>query len=84
MELSFLIAQNMDAGEAAGGLGIAIFVAIILFGLFALWLWALIHAIKNPSLDSTTRLIWVLVILFTNPIGPILYLLMGRGSSSAT
>ena len=54
-------------------------VAIILSVLsLILWIWALIDAIGNPSLNPTERLIWVLVILLTNMLGAILYLLIGR------
>ncbi|MBK7405956.1 MAG: PLDc_N domain-containing protein [Phycisphaerales bacterium] len=51
-----------------------------LFGLACLlfWVWALVDAIKNPRLDSTTRLIWVLVILLANGIGALVYVLAGR------
>lgn len=84
MDLFFVLAQDPDTSWAVGGLVVAAVMALVLFALFVLWLWSLIHAIKNPVLDSTTRLIWVLVILLTFPIGSILYLLLGRGSSSAT
>ena len=47
-------------------------------------LWALIDAIQNPALDGTMRIVWVLVILLTNVLGAILYLLMGRGGKRAT
>ena len=80
MEPTALLAQSVDTGT--GGLAIAALLALVGFAIFVLWLWALIHAIKNPRLDSTMRIIWVLVILFTSPIGPILYLLLGRGTSA--
>ena len=37
-----------------------------------------IHLVKNDRLDQTHKLIWVLVIVFINIIGPILYLIFGR------
>ena len=52
--------------------------ALFALAMFALWLWALINAIQNPNLDSNTKLIWILVILLTAPIGPLLYLLISR------
>jgi len=39
---------------------------------------ATIHLVKNDRLDQTHKLIWVLVIVFINIIGPILYLIFGR------
>jgi hypothetical protein len=55
-----------------------------LFGLlfsavtFVIWLWALIDCIKNPTLSSNERIVWVLVIIFVPCIGSVLYLIVGR------
>ena len=51
---------------------------LVVIAWLAVWIWALIDAIRNPALDSTTRLIWVLVILFAQVIGAIIYLAVGR------
>ena len=49
----------------------------------ALHIYAPVDAIKNPSLDGTMRIVWVLVILLLYPLlGPILYFLLGRGAKS--
>jgi len=39
---------------------------------------ALLHLIKNERLDQNNKIIWALVIIFLNLVGPILYLLFGR------
>ncbi|GAA0359597.1 hypothetical protein GCM10008932_10270 [Alkalibacterium iburiense] len=39
---------------------------------------AIVHLVKNDRLDQTHKLIWALVIVFVNIIGPILYLIFGR------
>ncbi|OJF94554.1 PLD nuclease N-terminal domain-containing protein [Alkalibacterium sp. 20] len=39
---------------------------------------ALLHLIKNDRLDQNNKIIWALVIIFVNLIGPILYLIFGR------
>ena len=46
--------------------------------MFALWIYSLIHAIQNDRLDSTMKLVWILLIVFVSPIGSILYFVMGR------
>jgi len=38
---------------------------------------ALIHLLKSTFKDSTTKLIWLLVILFVPVAGPILYFVIG-------
>jgi hypothetical protein len=59
-----------------------VFPLFLLFGLaaFAVWIWALIDAIKTPDASFTVgnQLIWVLVILLGNLLGAIIYLLVGR------
>ncbi len=59
------------------------FVLIMIFGLAALavWIYALVDAIQVPD-DSMYRagnkLLWVLVIVFAQLIGAIIYLAVGR------
>jgi hypothetical protein len=83
-----LLAQN--AGDAGGffvGIGI-LWTLMFILGIAALgaWIWALVDAIQNPALDGTMRIVWVLVIVFTQIIGAIIYLAVarsGRTPSSA-
>jgi len=55
---------------------------MFILGIAALgvWIWALIDAIRNSTLDSTMRIVWVLVIVFTQIIGAIIYLAVGRST----
>jgi len=73
-------AANNPVDAAPFMLGGAMFLVAILLAVLALvlWLWALIDAIQNPRLDSTMRIVWILVIIFTNWIGALIYLLVGR------
>jgi hypothetical protein len=43
----------------------------------------IIYLILTGSGDTGTKLIWVIVVLLLPLIGPILYLLLGRGSRAA-
>jgi len=75
-----LLAQN--AGDAEGvfvGFGI-LWILMFILGIAALgvWIWALVDAIQNPALDGTMRIVWVLVIVFAQIIGAIIYLAIGR------
>lgn len=74
-----------DGGGSAlllGGGCVLVWIALAV-GALILFIWALIDAIQNPGLSSNERLIWILVIVFTSPLGPILYLLIGRKRRAA-
>lgn len=63
-------------------LGPLLFVTLA-FTLFAIWVYALVSAIKNERLDSTMRLVWVIVIIFVTGLGALLYLLIAPSRPSA-
>jgi hypothetical protein len=48
-------------------LGLAIFSAV-------LWIFALVSALKHELLDSTMKLVWVVVIIFVPGAGALIYL----------
>jgi hypothetical protein len=73
--------QLLAQAQGDGGSAIAMFaLGLLLVSLFffLLWVFALVDAIKNPALDNNERLIWVLVIVLTNWIGALIYLVAGR------
>lgn len=39
---------------------------------------AIMHLVKNDRLTQQNKIIWALVIVFVNIIGPIIYLIFGR------
>jgi hypothetical protein len=70
---------------AFGGL-FAIFWLLILAG-FVLWIWALVDCVRVPDdsmFQSGNKLIWVVIIVFAQFIGAILYLLIGRPKTGGT
>ena len=48
---------------------------------FALMIVALVHAVRHPKYKTGNMIIWVLVILFVNIIGPVLYFIIGKGET---
>ena len=58
------------------GLGIFAWLLSVLYLVF--WIWMFIDCLQNPRLQSTEKLIWVLVLLFLHVLGPILYFFIGR------
>ena len=80
MSSLLVLAQEGEAVALFGGMFI-VWMLLVAVG-FILWIWALIDAIRNPALDSTMRIVWVLVIVFTYALGAILYLLIGRNMAA--
>ena len=68
-----------------GGLGTGelIFLIVFLGGLVLFPLVMLIDALKSTFRDSTTKLIWVLVILLMPFLGALIYLIIGRNQHVA-
>lgn len=60
-----------------------VFGGAIVLSLFALWIYALVSAIKNERLDSTMRIVWVLVVILVNGLGALLYLLIAPNRPTA-
>jgi len=80
---ALLLAENVGQGTFFLGFGILWLLMIVLaIASLVIWVWALIDAIQNPALDGTTRIIWILVILFTHFLGAILYLAIARSGKT--
>jgi uncharacterized membrane protein len=60
------------------GLLFLTFAAALGVAAFVFWIWMLIDAIKSPKLDSTERIVWVLVIVFLHALGGLIYFFAGR------
>ncbi len=44
----------------------------------ALMIFALIHVLRHDTYKVGNKLVWVIVVLFVNIVGPILYFLLGK------
>jgi hypothetical protein len=42
------------------------------------WIWALVDCLLHEPAQANTKLIWIIVIVFTHLVGAILYLLLRR------
>ena len=66
-----------------------IFGGVMLFAIagFALWIWALVDAVRVPDdamYQSGNKLVWILVIVLAGFVGAIVYLIVGRPKPGAT
>ncbi|WP_073571711.1 PLDc N-terminal domain-containing protein [Algoriphagus zhangzhouensis] len=60
--------------------------SILLFGLLYLifWVYCLVDILRSNFKDPNMKLIWILIILFAQLIGPIIYLVIGKNHKSDT
>jgi len=66
-------------------IGLGLGLILVPFGLllFAFWIWMLIHAITNRGLSDGEKIAWVLIILFLNFLGAVIYFFVGRPKGGA-
>ncbi|MBB6326465.1 hypothetical protein FHS59_002093 [Algoriphagus iocasae] len=74
--MTFLLFHSMNAGFFG--------TLFFLFGFiyFCLWVYCLVDIIRSEFKDPNMKLIWILIILFAQVIGPIAYLIMRKGTKS--
>ncbi len=46
--------------------------------LFGFWIWALVDCLKNETSDNNEKLLWTLLIIFTEVIGAAIYYFVRR------
>ena len=51
---------------------------LLVVGLFVFWFRMLADCLKNPRMQGTDKIVWVLVIIFLNWIGALVYYFVGR------
>jgi hypothetical protein len=54
-----------------------LFVAPLVLAAFVFWIRMLVSAIQNNGLNSTEKVVWVLVIIFLHFLGALLYFFFG-------
>ncbi len=51
---------------------------LVVIVILLIWVWMLIDCVTNKRLNMTEKILWLLVILFAQPIGAFIYLFVGR------
>lgn len=54
---------------------LAILVSVLAF---ALWIWAIVDCAMNEPSEGNTKVVWILIIVFTHWVGALLYLIVQR------
>jgi len=62
------------------GASLLILIGAIGLGVFVFWLWAVIDCATNDYLRDNDKLVWILVVIFLNWLGAIIYFFVARKS----
>lgn len=55
------------------------FLAPLIILQFILAITALVHVLKNPNYRFGNKIMWIIIVLFVQIIGPVVYFTIGRG-----
>lgn len=55
------------------------FIIPLVIAQFALAIAALVHVLRHPKYRFGNKVIWIIIVLFVNIVGPVLYFAIGRG-----
>ena len=55
------------------------FLILLVIAEFALAMTALIHVLKHPNYRFGNKVMWIVIVLLIQIIGPVVYFLIGRG-----
>jgi hypothetical protein len=58
--------------------GIGFYELLVILIPTILWVWALIDVLRSNFRDSTSKIVWLIAVIFVPFLGAILYLLFGR------
>ncbi len=60
-----------------GSTEILLILLVLLIGT-GFWIWMLVDCATNESLEGNEKIVWILIIIFTNWLGALLYFLICR------
>ena len=60
-----------------------LFVASLGILAFVFWIWMLIDCVKNRGIETTEKIVWVVVIALTHFVGALIYFFAARPRGSA-
>ena len=69
-------------GELAPSIVGEIIALLLILATFGLWIWSLIHCIRNQKLTDTNRIIGITLIVLLSLIGSFIYLFLPREESA--
>jgi hypothetical protein len=69
--------------EASGGILASVLLIACAFAPVIFWVWTLVDCIKNEPSTDNDKIIWVLIMIFTNFLGSFLYVIIRRPQRKA-
>ena len=78
---SLITASAVDSVATGGAIGL-IFIFLLGAATLGLWIWSIIHCIKNEQLSDANRIIGIVLIVILGIIGSLIYLFLPRQRKS--
>ena len=72
--INFTLA-GINADQISGGLIVAVVIGLIV------WLWSVVIVARSKTDDPFDRIVWLMIVLFLNLVGTILYYIFGIQNS---
>jgi len=80
LKMTLIFLQNVGGGS----LIILLLFFILPLSYFVLWLYCMIDVIRSKFKTENMKLIWIIILVFVQLIGPILYLILRKNSKLLT
>jgi len=73
--------EQVNVAEAVFGLIFSLLftvVPLVFFALIGFWIWMLVDCVTKESSVGNDKIVWILILLFTNWIGALIYFFVRR------
>lgn len=64
--------------ESSASIFVSIIPLVIVLGIMVFFIYVLIDILKSEFTNSINKIIWLILVLFTGPLGIVLYFFIGR------
>lgn len=64
--------------ESGASIFVSIIPLVVVFGIMGFFIYVLVDILKSEFTNSVNKIIWLILVLLTGPLGIVLYFFIGR------